>query len=118
MTTRSQAPIVRMILALIRNQPARYGFGVVLWITIWMMPIVIGLIVAAFFDQLTGEGGRGLGTALIIAYEDLYGHAVDVKDIVLVCGPARGIFHPGKNHPVSSLPGKLHPVYDEIVVLA
>ena len=45
MTTRSQAPIMRMILALIRNQPVRYGFGVVLWITIWTMPIAIGLIV-------------------------------------------------------------------------
>ncbi|MGB5532598.1 MAG: hypothetical protein WBN71_05795, partial [Acidimicrobiia bacterium] len=66
MTTRSQAPIMRMILALIRNQPVRYGFGVVLWITIWTMPIAIGLIVAAFFDQLTGEAA-GWNLPTIIA---------------------------------------------------
>jgi len=55
MTTRSQAPTMRMILALIRNQPIRYGASLLLWITIWTMPILVGLVVAAFFDQLTGE---------------------------------------------------------------
>ncbi len=66
MTTRSQAPIMRMILALIRNQPIRYASSVLLWITIWTMPIFIGLVVAAFFDDLTGEAaGWNLPTILL-----------------------------------------------------
>lgn len=65
MTTRSQAPTMRMILALIRNQPIRYGASLLLWITIWTMPILVGLVVAAFFDQLTGEAvGWNLPTIL------------------------------------------------------
>jgi len=66
MTTRSQAPIMRMILALIRNQPVRYTFSVLMWITIWTMPILVGLVVAAFFDDLTGEAaGWNLPTILL-----------------------------------------------------
>jgi len=66
MTTRSQAPIMRMILALIRNQPIRYASSVLLWITIWTMPIFVGLVVAAFFDDLTGEAaGWNLPTILL-----------------------------------------------------
>ena len=66
MTSRSQAPIMRMILTLIRNQPIRYTFSVLMWITIWTMPIIVGLIVAAFFDDLTGEAaGWNLPTILL-----------------------------------------------------
>ncbi|MGB5169607.1 MAG: ABC transporter ATP-binding protein [Acidimicrobiia bacterium] len=84
MTTRSQAPIMRMILALIRNQPVRYGFGVVLWITIWTMPIAIGLIVAAFFDQLTGEAaGWNLPTIISALWAYL------VARIIIVFGGMR-----------------------------
>ncbi len=65
MTTRSRAPISRMILKLIRNQPVRYGASLLLWITIWSMPVLVGLVVAAFFDQLSGEAaGWNLPTIL------------------------------------------------------
>ena len=75
---------MRMILTLIRNQPVRYGFSVVLWITIWTMPIVIGLIVAAFFDQLTGEtAGWNLTTIIAVLWAYL------IARIVIVFGGMR-----------------------------
>ncbi len=84
MTTRSQAPIMRMILALIRNQPVRYTFSVLMWITIWTMPIIVGLIVAAFFDDLTGEAaGWNLPTILLALW------AYVVARIVIVFGAMR-----------------------------
>ncbi len=84
MTTRSQAPITRMILRLIRNQPIRYGASLLLWITIWTMPILIGLVVAAFFDQLTGEiVGWNLPTILAVLW------AYVAARIVIVFGAMR-----------------------------
>ena len=84
MTTRSQAPIMRMILALISNQPIRYAFSILLWITIWTMPIIIGLVVAAFFDHLTGEtAGWNLTTILTALWTYI------VARIVVVFGAMR-----------------------------
>lgn len=84
MTTRSQAPIMRMILALIRAQAIRYTFSVLMWITIWTMPIIVGLIVAAFFDDLTGEAaGWNLPTILLTLW------AYVVARIVIVFGAMR-----------------------------
>ena len=84
MTTRSQAPIMRMIIALIRNQPVRYTISVLLWITIWTMPILVGLIVAAFFDDLTGESaGWNLPTILFALW------AYVVARIAIVFGAMR-----------------------------
>jgi ATP-binding cassette subfamily B protein len=66
MTTRSQAPTTRVIAALIRNQPVRYATSLTMWITIWTMPILVGLVVAAFLDDLTGESaGWNLPTILL-----------------------------------------------------
>jgi ATP-binding cassette subfamily B protein len=71
MTSRSQAPISRIVLTLIGNQRARYLASLVMWITIWTAPIIVGLLIAAFFDQLTGEkAGWNLPTimAMLWAY--------------------------------------------------
>ncbi len=42
----------KALFALIRHQPVRYAWAQVLWISIWTMPILIGLITARFFDEL------------------------------------------------------------------
>ena len=42
----------RVLWALIRRQPMRYGLALVLWTAIWTMPVLVGLITARFFDTL------------------------------------------------------------------
>ena len=42
----------RILWALIRRQPMRYGLALVLWTAIWTMPVLVGLITARFFDTL------------------------------------------------------------------
>jgi ATP-binding cassette subfamily B protein len=69
MTARSQAPIPKVVLALIKNQRPRYFASLVMWITIWTTPIIVGLLIAAFFDQLTGEtAGWNLTTILAVLW--------------------------------------------------
>ncbi len=55
MTTPRDIPIGRIVWSLIRNQPVRYGFSLIVWVTLWTMPIIAGLIGMAFFDSLTDE---------------------------------------------------------------
>lgn len=45
-------PYRKALVALIRQQPVRYAFAQFLWISIWTMPILVGLITASFFDEL------------------------------------------------------------------
>jgi ATP-binding cassette subfamily B protein len=53
MTTTNRIPPFRSaLLALIKRQPIRYTFAQILWISIWSMPILVGLITAWFFDEL------------------------------------------------------------------
>ena len=66
MTARSDVPVGRMVWALIRNQPVRYGFSLTMWIAIWTMPILAGFIGAAFFDMLTDETA-GSNVATLVA---------------------------------------------------
>ncbi|MDK1018466.1 MAG: ABC transporter ATP-binding protein [Actinomycetota bacterium] len=42
----------RVLFRMIRQQPIRYAFALFLWVTIWTMPILIGLISARYFDAL------------------------------------------------------------------
>ncbi len=42
----------RVLWELIKAQPLRYGFALLLWTAIWTMPILVGLITARFFDAL------------------------------------------------------------------
>ncbi len=72
MTTRAQVPIGRIVWALIRNQPARYGVSSVIWITLWVMPVLAGFIAAAFFDSLTADTNWDI--SLLIAL--LWGYVV------------------------------------------
>jgi ATP-binding cassette subfamily B protein len=72
MTMRAQVPIGRIVWALIRNQPVRYGVSTVIWITLWVMPVLAGFIAAAFFDSLTADTAWDI--SLLIAL--LWGYVV------------------------------------------
>ncbi|MDK1016715.1 MAG: ABC transporter ATP-binding protein [Actinomycetota bacterium] len=55
MTDQPTPAFTRVLFRMIRQQPVRYGFALFLWVTIWTIPILIGLITAHFFDALTDE---------------------------------------------------------------
>jgi len=66
-TTHTDPPISRIVWALIRNQPVRYTFSLMVWIALWTMPIMAGLIAAAFFDTLTDQGAGWSISTLVVA---------------------------------------------------
>jgi ATP-binding cassette subfamily B protein len=59
-------PIWRVVARLISNTPGRYAASALLWVTIWTMPLVIGLVAANFFDSLTGDA-PGWNLATLVA---------------------------------------------------
>ncbi len=60
-------PYRKALFALIRRQPIRYAWAQVLWIAIWTMPILVGLITARFFDALEGGIGNNAVIAVVAA---------------------------------------------------
>ncbi|HUG32037.1 MAG TPA: ABC transporter ATP-binding protein [Acidimicrobiia bacterium] len=63
-------PIWRVVVRLVANAPLRYTASALAWISIWTMPLAVGLIAATFFDGLAGEAGWNVPTlvAAIWAY--------------------------------------------------
>lgn len=49
---------------LVRNQPVRWTTSLLVWVTIWTLPVALGLITEQFFDGLTGDGGWALSTVV------------------------------------------------------
>ncbi|MEN8233713.1 MAG: ABC transporter ATP-binding protein [Actinomycetota bacterium] len=84
MTTRSKTPVIRLVLTLIRNQRTRFVVSLMLWMVIWAMMILVGIIAAEFFDHLTGVGA-GWNLSTIIAV--LWGYLL--ARIVIVFGGMR-----------------------------
>ncbi len=64
MTTQSP-PIRRVLWRMMKAQPVRYSFALFLWVTIWTSPVLVGLIIAYFFDELSA--GSETSTAALIA---------------------------------------------------
>ena len=64
------APTARLMAGAVRAEPWRYSANVVLWATIWLMPVIPALIVRAFFDSLELETGANAITfvAAVLAY--------------------------------------------------
>ena len=52
MTPNSTPAFSRILLGMIRRQPIRYSFALFLWVSIWTLPILVGLIAARYFDAL------------------------------------------------------------------
>lgn len=67
MTTQPSPPFRKVVWRLIRTQPVRYSFALVLWTAIWTMPILTGLIIAYFFDQLAAGMTVDTLTLVIVA---------------------------------------------------
>lgn len=64
---RSSIPVAKVIWALVRNQPIRYSVSLLAFTTLWTMPIVAGLIAAAFFDSLTDQGAGVNMVTIVVA---------------------------------------------------
>ncbi|MBT8213559.1 MAG: hypothetical protein KJN71_10485, partial [Acidimicrobiia bacterium] len=60
----------RLMFELIKTHPWRYAVNAVLWSAIWSMPILAGLITAAFFNRIDTGVGANVPTliVLILAY--------------------------------------------------
>lgn len=56
----------RVAVGLARYRPARYMAGTLLWATWWSVPALLGLLLHATFDALTGEGPAGLNAPTLI----------------------------------------------------
>ncbi len=91
---RAANPTGRAMLRLMRAFPWRYGANVVLWTAIWTMPIIPGLIVAAFFTGLEEEPA-GFNVATLIAALLAYGVARIVVMFIGMWNDANFVFRVG-----------------------
>ena len=55
-TRRSSLPILRLMFGLIRVAPGWYLANVILWTSIWVIPVIPALITRRFFDDLGTAG--------------------------------------------------------------
>jgi ATP-binding cassette subfamily B protein len=67
MTKTTQPWFGRILWAMIRRQPIRYGFALALWISIWSMQILVGIIVARYFDALSAGITKSELTWVLVA---------------------------------------------------
>jgi len=72
----------RILWEMIKAQPLRYGFALVLWTTIWTMPILVGLITARFFDLLT----TGIESSQVISLVVAVGAYAAARSVVILIG--------------------------------
>ncbi len=64
---RTKAPTGRLMLGMVAYAPWRYAANVILWTTMWLLPVIPGLLTAQFFNQLEAEPGFN-PTTLIAAF--------------------------------------------------
>jgi ATP-binding cassette subfamily B protein len=67
MTVRTEPAFARVLFAMIRQQPFRYGLALFLWTTLWTLPILVGLITARYFDALVDGMTTSVLTMLVAA---------------------------------------------------
>ncbi len=67
MTNQPRPSYRSALFALIRHQPLRYAWAQFLWVSIWTMPILIGLVTAKFFDELEEGISANMLVAIIVA---------------------------------------------------
>ncbi len=61
MSAQTSPNFARVLFGLIRTQPVRYSFAMFLWTSIWVLPILIGLVSARYFDALA----EGMTTSVL-----------------------------------------------------
>jgi ATP-binding cassette subfamily B protein len=74
-------PVWRVIGRLMANNRLRYGSSALLWISIWTMPVLVGLIAAEFFDGLIDET-PGMNVATLVAL--VWGYVLARIGVILV----------------------------------
>jgi ATP-binding cassette subfamily B protein len=67
MNTQPTPAFARILFGMIRKQPVRYSFALFLWTSIWVLPILIGLISARYFDALAEGMTTSMLTMLVTA---------------------------------------------------
>jgi len=82
MTIQPTPAFGRVLLTMMRRQPIRYGFALFLWMGIWTMPILIGLVTARYFDALV-EGISVTTVTLLVAA--VFGYAA-MRSVFIVLG--------------------------------
>jgi ATP-binding cassette subfamily B protein len=75
MTTgaRASVPTRKLMLGMVRFAPWRYTGNAILWASVWVMPVIPGLISKEFFDGLTGEESVSFDVNTLIAFLGAYG---------------------------------------------
>ena len=65
-----RAPTGRLMWGMIRYAPWRYGVNVLLWVSMWLLPVIPGLLTREFFNRLEAEPGFNALTliALFVGY--------------------------------------------------
>ncbi len=71
--TSARLPIARLGGSLIARQKGRWALNALIWVAIYVMPVVPGLITRAFFDRISGATTGGFGVPLLVALLAAYG---------------------------------------------
>lgn len=67
MTPNPTPAFSRILFGMIRRQPIRYSFALFLWVSIWTLPILVGLLAARYFDALVEGMTVSMLTLLVTA---------------------------------------------------
>jgi ATP-binding cassette subfamily B protein len=65
-TTTARVPTLRLMGLMIRRAPWRYAANVLLWATIWLIPIIPALITREFFNRLETDPGLNVTTLIVM----------------------------------------------------
>jgi ATP-binding cassette, subfamily B, bacterial len=71
--TERRVPTARLGAGLISYRKGRYVANVLLWATMWVLPVIVALIIRAFFDRITGEDMAGPTVATLVVFMVAYG---------------------------------------------
>jgi ATP-binding cassette, subfamily B, bacterial len=71
--TERRVPTARLGVGLISYRKGRYVANVLLWATMWVLPVIVALIIRAFFDRITGEDPAGTTVGTLVAFMIAYG---------------------------------------------
>ena len=71
--TDPRLPVARLGAGLIARQKGRWLLNAAIWVAIYVMPVIPGLITRAFFDRVSGVSTGGLGIPWLVGLLAAYG---------------------------------------------
>ncbi len=63
----------RLGASLLARQKGRWTLNVAIWVVIYLLPVIPGLITRAFFDRVSGATTGGLGVPVLVGLIAAYG---------------------------------------------